>query len=636
MNVFRNLLGILALLFFCTACLFGQRDEEASAESDDSSSVSDDSSSEGEDDEESDEESEPELSYSISVDSPSEDSLVESSVTLTGTCENLDGLSVTLTGDFDESPATIECADDAFSENVTLSGSYGEKSFTISHANLDEDVTFDLDYSACAGSYANQTTHPSMSLPAGFAAGAGTSGDPYIICDIYQLQKMKDGLNAYYQLGNDIDASPTQAANSASSIFATNGFEPVGQCANDNCSDDFYGADVTNAFTGSFDGDGKSIDDLYINCVDDGGGSCHGAGVFGLVSDDAVLTNVSFDEPDINSDGAGGTGTLAGNVQYNVSTTNAINVNRIYVTGGSITNNNAMGTGSVIGVGHGQYYWGLYFSRMSSSSTVTNTNLYAGGIIGLMEQNEDDDVGNVLERFQFSGTVSAQYAGGIFGGSGSWEVREAHVSGTVDGQNIAGGISGRTEWHQGEVPFSDVSFSGTIGANDANYVGGLQGYGGPLEVKRAMVTDSAVLTTSSGGAIGSLSAATYTTYSGYNHKFINSFSAAKIYGGTDQNPDYNGGIMGRFDGTGDSPTFTNTFWLDRAGDDVASGSCFEGATATGCTMESFASLSGYYSAGASGHAVYDHGNADAWSFGDGQPWLELDGTGLPVPNPFRE
>ena len=631
MYIFRRIFSILAILFFCNACFVDQREGEASAESsDDSASIPDDSSSGSED-----EESEVELSYSISLDSPSEDSLVESSVTLTGACENLDGLSVTLTGDFDESPAVIECSDDAFSENVTLSGSYGEKSFTISHDNLDDDVTFNLDYSACAGSYANQTTHPSMSLPAGFAAGAGTSGNPYIICDVYQLQKMKDGLDAYYLLGADIDASPTQAANSTGSIFVTNGFEPVGQCANNGCeSSNFYDADVTNAFTGSFDGDGKSIDDFYINCVDDNG-SCNGAGLFGLVSDDAVLTDVTFADPDVNSDGSGGTGALIGIATYDVTTNNTVNVSRVYVNGGSITSS-AFGVGSVIGMGTGQYYWGLYFSRMSSSSAVTGTGLYAGGIVGLMYQNEDDDVGNVLERFQFSGTVSAQYAGGIFGGSGSWEVREAHVSGTVNGDTISGGISGRTEWAPTDVPFSDVSFSGTAGDNGNSYVGGIQGYGGAIEMKRAMVTDSVVLTTSSSGAIGGLSSATYSSNSGYKHNFVNSFSAAKIYGGTDQNPDYNGGIMGRFDGAGDTPTFQNSFWLDRSGDDVASGSCFEGATATGCTEESFASLSGYYSAGASGHAVYDHGGGDAWSFGDGQPWLEPDGTGLPVPNPFRE
>jgi len=53
-------------------------------------------------------------------------------------------------------------------------------------------------------------------------AGLGTSADPYVITDVYQLQEMRDDLDAYYLLGNDIDACDTQTWNSNA------GFEPAG------------------------------------------------------------------------------------------------------------------------------------------------------------------------------------------------------------------------------------------------------------------------------------------------------------------------------------------------------------------------------------------------------------------------
>lgn len=46
--------------------------------------------------------------------------------------------------------------------------------------------------------------------------GTGTSGDPYIIEDIYDLQDISCDLTAYYELGNDIDASTTYTWNPSS------------------------------------------------------------------------------------------------------------------------------------------------------------------------------------------------------------------------------------------------------------------------------------------------------------------------------------------------------------------------------------------------------------------------------------
>ncbi|GAJ17451.1 unnamed protein product, partial [marine sediment metagenome] len=52
--------------------------------------------------------------------------------------------------------------------------------------------------------------------------GSGTIGDPYVIWDVNDLQDMNLDLAAYYELGQDIDASATVGWN------AGQGFIPVG------------------------------------------------------------------------------------------------------------------------------------------------------------------------------------------------------------------------------------------------------------------------------------------------------------------------------------------------------------------------------------------------------------------------
>ena len=76
-------------------------------------------------------------------------------------------------------------------------------------------------------------------------SGSGTEQDPYIITDVNQLQEMQGGLNAWYELGNDINALETVNWN------AGQGFLPVG--------------DSTWGFAGHFDGKGLTIEGLFIN-----------------------------------------------------------------------------------------------------------------------------------------------------------------------------------------------------------------------------------------------------------------------------------------------------------------------------------------------------------------------------------
>ena len=101
--------------------------------------------------------------------------------------------------------------------------------------------------------------------------GSGTEQDPYIITDVFQLQEMNNDLDAWYELGNDIDASDTKNWNDGA------GFIPVGN--------------AENSFTGTFDGNNFSITDLYINRNQDYVGLFGKAG--GIIQD-VRITNLTI------------------------------------------------------------------------------------------------------------------------------------------------------------------------------------------------------------------------------------------------------------------------------------------------------------------------------------------------------
>ena len=105
--------------------------------------------------------------------------------------------------------------------------------------------------------------------------GSGTKNDPYIITNVYELQQISGELTAWYELGNDIDASDTNNWNIGY------GFIPIGR--------------YTAPFEGVFDGKGHVIAGLDINqpygiCV----------GLFGCTGTTSEIRNVGLNDVTIN------------------------------------------------------------------------------------------------------------------------------------------------------------------------------------------------------------------------------------------------------------------------------------------------------------------------------------------------
>lgn len=89
----------------------------------------------------------------------------------------------------------------------------------------------------------------SLSLQAsdtGFTTGAGTVEDPFIILTAEELNNMRNHPDASYKLGADIDLSAWITTNSPET-----GWQPMGT------SD--------TPFTGTFDGNGHVIENVWIN-----------------------------------------------------------------------------------------------------------------------------------------------------------------------------------------------------------------------------------------------------------------------------------------------------------------------------------------------------------------------------------
>ena len=141
-----------------------------------------------------------------------------------------------------------------------------------------------------------------------FAGGNGTPASPYQIENACQLQGMQDNLSAHYELIDNIDASETENWNGEA------GFDPIG--------------DLNNRFTGTFDGNGYVIENLYINRP-----STDYVGLFGFVGSGAVVENVGLVNENVSgNDKVGG---LAGH--------SSGNINNCFSSSGSVSGSSDVG-----------------------------------------------------------------------------------------------------------------------------------------------------------------------------------------------------------------------------------------------------------------------------------------------------
>jgi hypothetical protein len=221
-------------------------------------------------------------------------------------------------------------------------------------------------------------TNPPMLLknlipPAG---GGGTIGNPYIITDIYQFQDIEMNLSAYYELGNNIDASSTIGWN------AGQGFCPIGS------ADDGIG--IYGNFTGSLDGAGYLVGSLYENWP-----NYYSAGVFDSIGASGGVKNTLFNNSYIM---CGADGKVGG-----MCVTNYGMVDNVSIFGGIIGNYETMPSGFCV------YNYGT----LNNSHASDYVSRLAGGIVGGGSSGFCSVNYNNITNCYFDGTVED------FGGVGS-------------------------------------------------------------------------------------------------------------------------------------------------------------------------------------------------------------------------
>ena len=253
---------------------------------------------------------------------------------------------------------------------------------------------------------------------------------PTLVWDWYDLNAIRDDLDGIYILMNDLD-STTAGYDELASPTANGGkgWQPIGN------SD--------NRFTGTFDGQGHEIRDVYISRLDEGG-----LGLFGHVDEGGTTKNVGVVNANVT-----GSDCVGGLVGWNRGTIS----NSYYI--GSVTGNYKVG-GLV-----GYHSWDALHDCYSIASV--NGEGYVGGLVG---RNEATTVS--LRRDTFcEGTISDSYStgsvtgdtwvGGLVGYADHHTMVEDSYSGdSVTGSNNVGGLLAFDEFSTVTNSFWDTETSG--------------------------------------------------------------------------------------------------------------------------------------------------------------------------------
>jgi hypothetical protein len=330
-------------------------------------------------------------------------------------------------------------------------------------------------------------------VSAQFAGGSGTLEDPYQISDVYQLQDIDTDLNAHYILVNDIDASDTSTWNFGA------GFDPIG---------DGY----PNPFTGTFNGNGYTIDGLYIYRP--------GVSYVGLFSfiQSATIQNVVLENIDVTgNNNVGGLVGYSGSASISYSSADG-DMRGSWTVGGlvgrsvssSITNSRATGTasgsnsmiGGLVGLNYlgsildshtrcsvsgNDFLGGLVgyteghttISNSHATGSVTGTGFYtfkAGGLVGF--NGYFSTISNSYAKGSVSGSgYNSYYLGGLVGLNEKSTILDSYATGSVSGLYNLGGLVGMSHIYS-SISNSYATGSVTSSGSFTYYAAGLVGYNG--------------------------------------------------------------------------------------------------------------------------------------------------------------
>jgi len=229
-----------------------------------------------------------------------------------------------------------------------------------------------------------------------FEGGDGTKGNPYQISKIEHLYNIRNHLDKNFTLINDLDFEDDDDYLNAShkpSNITGSGWLPIGNS--------------TFPFTGSFNGDNHTINNLFINR------SMISVGLFGVVGETGVNTEI-----------------------YNIGITNA--------------NVSSNGWSSAL-VGY-VYGYGSYINNSYSTGYINTTDNGAGGLIGYVWY------GNINNCYSNATVDSMGNLGGLVGIVNTGTVKNSFSYGSVTDNNPASSSGGFIGHALGSNTFSNNFF----------------------------------------------------------------------------------------------------------------------------------------------------------------------------------
>ncbi|MEI7689293.1 MAG: GLUG motif-containing protein, partial [Candidatus Nomurabacteria bacterium] len=232
-----------------------------------------------------------------------------------------------------------------------------------------------------------------------------TSGTAITSCS--ELQDMNNDVTLSYYLANDIDCSETTTWNSGA------GFMPIGYTY-DNSTSTPYGSN----FTGTFNGNGHTISNLYINLP-----TYYDVGLFGETSG-ATIENVGL--MNVNIIGLGDVGGLIGYDNSSSSVTNSYTTGNIKGSDWEI--------GGLIGWNNGGSIYGSYSEANVDGGTSGDIGGLVGGISG--------STGSTENSYATGSVSGGNGVGGFTGYVSSNIIINSYSTGAVTGTTNVGGFSG--------------------------------------------------------------------------------------------------------------------------------------------------------------------------------------------------
>ncbi|MFA7462662.1 MAG: GLUG motif-containing protein, partial [Anaerovoracaceae bacterium] len=255
-----------------------------------------------------------------------------------------------------------------------------------------------------------------------FAGGDGSAENPFLVADADQLNNVRNHLDKHFLQTHDINLSGYSGGE---------GWEPIG--------------DNSTPFTGTYDGNDYSVNNLTIDCND------NYSGLFGYIAVNGNISDLDLNSVDVtsSSDYVGGLAGRNNGLIDNCSVSGTVSINGWYYP-----------VGGLIGENHGM------ITNCSFDGTVEGEDDYCGGLVGW-------DEGTIIDCHT-TGTVRGDdEVGGLVGYKVSGIIRGSHSECTVTALNLnstqTGGLVGNND---GEI---DGCYAlGAVTGND--YVGGLVGF----------------------------------------------------------------------------------------------------------------------------------------------------------------